>query len=410
MRESMKRNKTARFWDFVLTHYKILFPAAAIAAAAVAVAVALHVSRSAKTQEPQAEGGTLSGGNEAAAQTAPPQEIPMEPNQDPEVGELVNAYYNAMVSGDREAFLSLYDTVTENELLRYAETAKYIDRYTQIDVFTKPGPYEGSVIAYVEYRVCFVDHEEEFPGYENLFLCRNESGNLYIKNEAGFTQEEREYIFAVNAQADVAEFNNRVNVAYNELLMENPALLEYLSELGEQVNASIGVILAQQNVSGNDEEGEAGAEPQEPQESQEPAQTDPVQTTPSYATATTTVNVRSSDSEQADKLGKVTAGTRLAVQEVGVNGWTKVLYEGAAGYIKSEFLEFAESAAGQEVIGKVTANTNINVRAAASETAEKLGMLAGGESLDLLAVEGDWCKVVFDGQTAYVKAEFVHKQ
>ena len=37
----------------------------------------------------------------------------------------------------------------------------------------------------------------------------------------------------------------------------------------------------------------------------------PVQTGPVYATATTTVNVRSSDSETADKLGKVSGGTKV---------------------------------------------------------------------------------------------------
>jgi uncharacterized protein YgiM (DUF1202 family) len=80
--------------------------------------------------------------------------------------------------------------------------------------------------------------------------------------------------------------------------------------------------------------------------------------------------VRSSDSEQADKLGKVVGGTKVQVQEVRVNGWTKIVYEGGDGYIKSEYLQMEESAEGLETIGTVTANTNINVRSAASEEAE----------------------------------------
>ena len=44
-------------------------------------------------------------------------------------------------------------------------------------------------------------------------------------------------------------------------------------------------------------------------------------------------------SEQADKLGKVEKGTRLQVQEVGANGWTKVFFEGRDGYIKSDYLK-----------------------------------------------------------------------
>ena len=66
-----------------------------------------------------------------------------------------------------------------------------------------------------------------------------------------------------------------------------------------------------------------------------------------------------------------------------------------------------ESAEGQEVIGTVTANTNVNVRAAASETAEQVGILIGGDSAELLANENGWCKIKYDGKVAYVKAEFV---
>ena len=126
-----------------------------------------------------------------------------------------------------------------------------------------------------------------------------------------------------------------------------------------------------------------------------------------YAIATTTVNVRSSDSENADRLGKVAGGDRIKVLEQRVNGWTKVEYEGKEGYIKSEFLEMAENAANAEVVGTVTAKTNVNVRAAASQNAERLGGIVAGDELELLGKEGDWCKVKYNGQIGYIKSEFV---
>ena len=134
------------------------------------------------------------------------------------------------------------------------------------------------------------------------------------------------------------------------------------------------------------------------------------ETGPIYATATTTVNVRSSDSEQAEKLGKVSGGSRVQVQEVRVNGWTKIIYEGKDGYIKSEYLQLEESADGLETIGTVTATTTVNIRSAANETAERLGVLAGGESLSLIANEDGWCKVNYNGQVGYVKADYVTQQ
>ena len=69
-----------------------------------------------------------------------------------------------------------------------------------------------------------------------------------------------------------------------------------------------------------------------------------------------------------------------------------------------------ESADGYSSIGTIVANTNINVRASASETADRLGVLTGGESTDLIALEGDWCKIKYNGQVGYVKAEYVTQQ
>ena len=168
----------------------------------------------------------------------------------------------------------------------------------------------------------------------------------------------------------------------------------------QQVQESAGVVLAQE-VAGNVSDGDAA----NPDVTSVPANAEP--TGPVYATANTTVNVRSSDSETADKLGKITGGTKVEVKEQRVNGWSKIDYEGKDGFIKSEFLDVAESAANVETIGTVTADTNVNVRATASETGTKLGIVVGGETLDLVAREGDWCKVVYNGQIGYVKAEFV---
>jgi len=72
-------------------------------------------------------------------------------------------------------------------------------------------------------------------------------------------------------------------------------------------------------------------------------------------------------------------------------------------------LELAESAQGAAVVGSVTATTNINVRAAASESADRLGVLAGGDSVELVANENGWCKIKYNGQIGYVKADYVQQ-
>ncbi|MCH5341880.1 MAG: SH3 domain-containing protein [Acetatifactor sp.] len=402
----MQRNKWSVIRDYIVKHCKIIFPLIVLVVVAITVTVALRMSRERAEDEnngPEANPSAEGDGLMVDLENIP--EIPLQTINDGEVYSLVVTYYNSLATGDVDTLRTIYDTISENDLQFYKALSEYMDYYTEIQLNTKQGLEEGSVVAYIYYRVRFMNHEDEFPGSNMLYICKREDGEFYIKNESSLTEAEEIYITTVSDQADVKDFYNRVSVEYEKLIRENPALAAYITEVSNQVNIDRGVALAEQNQSA--EQPKDGGEGQEGDGTTTVTPEPEVPATPEYATATTTVNVRSSDSEKADKLGSVPNGTRVKVQEVGVNGWTKVVFEGADGYIKSEYLKFAESTAGQTVIGSVTAKTNVNARASASTTAEKLGMLTGGESLDLLAVEGDWCKVVFNGQVAYVKAEFV---
>lgn len=411
----MRKDKMSTIRDYIVKNAKFVFPVIVIAVVAVTVSVALKARNASAGEESSVSGedgvsvqesGTTGEDGVQTIQQDPeiPEEVPLLPNENEAVNAIVTTYYDAMLTGDRAALTGMYDSLSENELLRYEENAKYLDYFAELDVYAKAGLNEGATLVYVYYKVCFVNHAEAVPAWQTFYVCDNGQGGLYIKNQNNFTEDERNYIIKVSAQDDVVEFNNRISVEYNELMEAHPELLAYMDEFSRQVNVAIGEALALQNIEN---------EPQEPEDGGEtpvddtPQEGTPAVTGPQYATASTTVNVRSSDSEQADKLGKVDGGTRVEVQEVRVNGWTKIVYEGQDGYIKSEFLQMEENAAGQQVIGTVTATTTINVRAGAGEDAERLGILAEGESLELLAMENGWCKVVYDGKVGYVKADYV---
>lgn len=407
--------------DIIVRNCKIVFPVLVIFVAAITVVIALNANRAEAQTPADGQSEEHSSGQEQSSENGSPEdqvvenapsaaEVPLIANEDAAVYSLVSAYYEAIRSGDTAALQTMCHGISENNLLYYAEMSNYIDHYSGIEIYSKQGPANGAIIVYVYYKMGLIDYGES-PAYETLYVCTDEQGELYIKDANIFTEDEKEYILTANAQVDVVEFNNRVNVEYNELLVENPELLEYIGVLKSQLVKRVGEILASRTL--EEEQPEAGEEGQEEGtgEPEQPAGTDPaVEAGPKYATATTTVNVRNSDSEKAEKLGKVSRGTRLEVQEVRVNGWTKVLYEGKDGYIKSEYLQLEENVAEQEVIGTVTATTNLNVRAAASEDADRLGLLSGGSSLELFAVENGWCKVNYNGQVGYVKADYVTQQ
>ena len=402
----MWKEKIHSIGNYIIKHNKVVLPAVVVVAVAITVSVSLSLSN--RHKEAQQEAEIASAASETATETAT-EEVPLVANEEGAIYTLIATYYNAMATGDEETLRSVCDEISDKDMYRYVELSQYIDYYPTLEIYTKTGPEEGSVIAYVYYKISFVGHEEEVPGYQALYICTNDQGGLYIKRGEN-SEEVNEYIKTVSTQDDVVEFNNKITVEYNELMVDHPEVLQYISELDSQVSIAVGEKLANQ-VAGETQVAEAGTEEGstdgQDTQTENGEQQEAEDQGPQYVTTTTTVNVRSSDSEQADKLGKVSGGTKLQVLEQRPNGWTKVDYEGKEGYIKTEFLQLAESAAGAETIGTVTATTNINVRASASETADRLGVLSGGDSAELVGTEGDWSKIRYNGQIGYVKSEYV---
>ncbi|MBQ7925065.1 MAG: SH3 domain-containing protein [Lachnospiraceae bacterium] len=410
----MLKEKLSQIRDFILKHYKLVFPALLILCVAVTVVIALHANSRSDVEDIIKDSTQVATGVEGTTEDVGLNsfntEVPLKQNEVPEIWSLVCTYYNAVALGDIQTIQNVCDQISETELLRFEEMAKYIDSYPTLEVYTKEGPVAGTTMVYVYYKVTFANLDAQFPGYQAHFVCTREDGTLYMKKSEN-AEEVDEYILAVSTQDDVVELNNKIEVEYNELMQNNPQTLLYLTELDAEVGKAVGERLAQLNAS------EPTIDPQQPTEGEgtgeESTPTEEVPTpevpeiTVMYAEATANVNVRSSDSEQADKLGRATKGTTLQVLEQGVNGWTKVSFEGKEGYIKSEYLSMLENADGQVVIGKVTATANVNVRSKASTSAERLGVLKGGAKVDLLGTENGWCKIIYDGRVGYVNADYV---
>ena len=403
----MWKEKLHFLGNYIIKHSKVVLPAVVVVAVAVTVSVSLSMNNRHREEQQNAESAAAVSSEIATEPTT--EDVPLVANEEGAVYTLVATYYNAMATGHETTLRSVCDEISDKDMYRYLELAQYIDYYPTLEIYTKTGPEEGSVIAYVYYKIAFVGHEEEVPGYQALYICTNDQGEMYIKRGEN-SEEVNDYIKTVSTQDDVVEFNNKITVEYNELMVDHPEVLQYISELDSQVSIAVGEKLANQ-VAGDqntDTSAEGGDQAADGQDTSAEGTEQPAEEQgPQYVTTTTTVNVRSSDSEQADKLGKVAGGTKLQVLEQRANGWTKVDYEGKEGYIKTEFLQLAESAAGAETIGTVTATTNINVRASASETADRLGVLSGGDSAELVGTEGDWSKIRYNGQIGYVKSEYV---
>lgn len=415
----MLKDKMKLVSSFLLKHSKLVLPVGLILAVAVTVSIALAANDE-RAQEDTSAMNTVA--SEAQATEAPvnatpapvTEDIPLADNTNNDLFTLICTYYTAYASGDVDTIKSISNYLSETDEIRIQAMSEYINSYPSVQIFTKPGPIADSYLAYVYYQMTVTNFEDAMPGMETFYVCTNEDGTLYL-NEGEVSEEELEYIREVNLQDDVVELNNRVNVECSDIFKNNADLYYYVQEIVKEVQKSTGEALASQvseGTEGAEENGEAGAEGDgETSVADAPAPTEaPEQaesTGPVYAKATTTVNVRVSDSEQADKAGKVAGGTKVEVLAQQVNGWSKVKADGIEGYIKSEYLQLMNTANSADAIGTVTATSNVNVRMSASETADRLGVLAGGETVELLARENGWCKINYNGQVGYVKEDYV---
>ena len=339
-----------------------------------------------------------------------------------QVNALIVSYFNAMAAGDTESISSMKNGLAQEEALKIQKKSNYIESFENLNVLSKDGPVENSYVAFVYYEIKFKDIQTLAPGLTTLYICMNENGNLQI-NDGELAEDVTEYIKNMASAEDVKAIFDRVEVKYSEATDADAQLKQFMESLPTTLEQEVAQAMS---------EIEAQQAAQEAQEApaQETAAEETTQNVTETVKATDTVNVRSSDSETADKLGKVEAGTTLTRYETKENGWSRIDYNGTEAYIKTEFLAVVngensdaqneeitaqnETTTAQDdvetVAGKIVVLETVNVRKSASETADRIGTAYQGEYYDLVMEQADgWTKIKFNGQVGYVKSEFVKK-
>lgn len=435
-------NKLFKLWERVkntsVDSYKTLAMAVlkvALPAIATIIVIATIVSLVQVKKEKQEE--------EAAAMTEAASEAvvemqPLEVDAYPEVNALISTYYNALAEGDMETVKLCLDSISEMELIDLKVQNEFVESYRIINCYTRKSIEENAYFVYVTHETKFNDFEIALPGATTHYVSPGEDGSLKIskveETEDGGLAVVKETNSEINValmqsacQDDVVDIFNKVQVEYNDMLATNEELSTFLINMTKEVKVRKGEEIAML---------EAGQEPSQTEmaasgetatdaetESTEVVVAEQTQTVDEEVKATTTVNVRSSDSENADKIGRLEAGKTVKRIETKINGWSKIIYEGKEAYVKSDYLELVASNPVEETTsntsettnttteeskkqGTVTANTNVNVRNKPSTTSDTIGKANGGSSYKLIEDQGEWLKIEYKGQTGFVKAEY----
>ena len=410
--------------DWIMDHTKIVMPIVLIVCVLITVLIAINANqKEALEKEAELAAAAVSeqqSSSETESISAPV--FTLEENAYPDVNNVIKTYYEAQASGDVDMISELNPYLNDIEKIRVEELSKYIEDYTTLDVYTKPGLTDNTYVAYVYSEVKFEDVDQELPGMQTYYIGQDADGKFFI-NDGTHDDIIWNYIKDVTLQDDVVDLNNKVVVAYNELLANDEELNEFIAYLKDKINEEVGEILAQVEAPAESPEPVAD-EGTENEGSEGAAKPNVVQT----VKATAVVNIRTSDSETADKIDKAQTGQEFKLLEQRGNGWSKVEYKGGEAYIKSDYLEVVEeltveitnteaadnnaqtqaNSSNTATNGTVTVKENVKVRKSASTNAESLGTAYVGEKLDLVMKQADgWTKVKYKGETAFVKSDYV---
>ncbi len=456
----MKKRKDVTNWrndkkDFIAIlgdNKKFLMPAILVLAVVITVVVA--VSANHRATEIAATTAT-----EAESATFEIPDAAMEENAYPDVNALVEKYYVASANGDADTLAQIYKGLDETEILKAVAASEYIDDFENITVYTKPGPVEGSYVAYVYNEVKLYEYDGTVPGLETLYICTSDDGSLYINGDIADASE-LDYLKQINVQADVIDLNNKVASNYNELVSSDEKLAELLTRMRSGLQVSVGEALATAETSTPEE---SAAEASTEEEAEE------VVITTRVIKATDVINIRSSDSETADILDKTTQGQEFKELEALANGWSKIEYKGGVAYVKTEFFEVvseekavvrnenkdeqdtqeednAQAAASTEAssteasasasstassaassassssdsgsatklsnakTGKMTVTESVRLRKEPSTEADIITTLYGGATVNVVEqYSNGWAKVEYNKNKGYVKAEFLRE-
>lgn len=357
-----------------------------------------------------------------------------------EVNQLITNYYAAYADGNIKELKKYAKPLTKNERSYIRMFSEYVESYQNIKCYTKPGLDDKSylVSAYIEIK--FKDVDTLAPGLDFFYVTTNKDGELYINNrysQFNLLNKEKELDPEIEALIESFELEDDVVALQQEVQKKFEEVSGSDEKLAQMINGTIKDACAQwaqeiaaaqsteQTTEQTTEQSSETATEQTPQQTEDLAE---------IVYTTDIVNIRAQADENGELVTTVPAGTALTRTGNTDNGWSRLDYNNKDCYVKSEYLSTeapqdqsqdttqdqgqdtpaqntdtgTQDTAGLAEGTEVLLSDTVNVRASMSADAEKVGTAFAGEKVTVVMsyAEG-WTKVNWNGQTGYIKTEFL---
>ena len=325
------------------------------AAGALFLTLVLVLVNCAGPKEPQdGENPDAAGAGPAGPQQVTEQAYEVDAHQD--VNELITRYYTAYAAGDVATISTIASPVTANEQSYITMFSQYVEEYRNISCYTKSGLTEGSYLVSVSLEIKFAGVETPAPGLDFFYVQTNDQGALYIDN--------------LYSQYNLASKENALDTGVHSLIsdFENDAdFLSLQSEVKTKYDTAVSA-------------------------------------DPNLATMMQTTVPGAIDGWKT----QIAANPPAAVPETPPVSTEQPAEPDASQEVPAEGAPETPTQTEPPAQTETLATTDrVNVRAGADTTTDVLGTVEKGTIVTRTGVSGDWSVIDYNGQTGYIKNEFL---
>ena len=360
----MQNEKLKKFTDFFVK-YRRYFCAAVLFVILVVILV--------KCTGPQKDQKETQNGTQGVTQTTEYQEIgKLQKDADAELVTLMENYYAAYAGGDTDSLEMIAQPLSDNEKSYITTFSEYYEDYQNITCYSTKGATDDSYLVSVCYDLKFKGVDTPAPGMDFFYVERDGKGNLIINNiysayNFNFLDQDLDanlysLILAYEKSDEVVALQKEVQTSYNEAVKSD-------EKLANMVGGTLRNAMAKWR--------ETIVSNTETQTTETESQTQETQTT----------ETKKQEETQKKEETQKTEETQTTES--------------------TEKKEDTQKSDSKKSTGTVKTKDICNVRKSPSTDGELLGKVDIGVELKKLGTEGDWTKVKFQGETGYVKSEFV---
>lgn len=314
-----------------------------------------------------------------------------EVNKNKELNKLITKYYKLYAEGKADKLSEIAIPVSDMEKSYIEMMGNHVESYSNIDCYTKKGLEEGSYLVSATFEMKFDGVEGKLPGMDFFYVKANEEGKLYIDNlYSSFNSEMKEQetdakvaalINKFKEASDVKELQADFQNRYTQAVSADKELQAMVDRVTVGIKEWAASYVGKDNT---EEQKKAEEEQKKVEEEQKKAEEEQKKAEEEQKKAEEEQKKAEEEQKKADEEKK--KADEQEQQQPEDNSGLNYLPEGKT----------------------LTASDAYNVRKSMSETADKVGTVAIGDTIKvILSYEEGWTKVEWNGKTGFIKTELL---